>query len=87
VFEFYAVGRAGVGAFIRDLVKSMSSAGAERAYGSEETRDSIVVRHVEPPVVVAAAEPAPQRPIRPQRSARLIDLERRAKFRRFDSSR
>lgn len=84
MFQFYAVGRAGVGAFIRDLVKSISSASAERAFALEETRDSIMVRHVEPPVAVA--EPAPRPPVRPQRSARLIDLERRAKFRRFDSS-
>jgi hypothetical protein len=84
VFQLYAVNRAGVGAFIRDFVRAFSSAGAASAFAMEAPpRDAAAAAHVEPPA--AAAEP-PSVP-RPRRSGRLIDLERRAKFARFDAIR
>jgi hypothetical protein len=80
VLQFHAVSRGGVGAFIRDLVKLVLRTGAERSVAIEARREA-----------VARAEPAPAAPepppvVRPRRSGgRLIDLERRAKFARFDA--
>jgi hypothetical protein len=81
VLQFHAVSRAGVGAFIRDLVKSFYRAGGERSFRAEERRDAVA--HADP--LAAAPEPPPP-VMRPRRSGgRLIDLERRAKFARFDA--
>ncbi|MBY6243981.1 hypothetical protein [Methylosinus sp. Sm6] len=81
MFQLYAVDRAGVGAFIRDFVRSVSgAAGDERAFVTEKPRETPAAAHVEPPV----AEPQPDLP---RRGGRLIDLERRAKFARFDATR
>lgn len=81
MLQFHAVSRAGVGAFIRDLAKSLFRAGVERSFQAEERRDAVA------PVEPSAAAPEPPPPVvRPRRSGgRLIDLERRAKFARFDA--
>lgn len=79
MLQIYSLGRAGVGAFMRDLVKSFFRAGAEPSFTIDERREAVA--HDEPPV--AAPEPPPD--LRPRRGGRLIDLERRAKFARFDA--
>jgi hypothetical protein len=76
VLRFYSDCRAAVGAFFRDLVDD-----AGRELANWESRDASIVLPPEARVV-AVAEPS--RPISPPRSGRLIDLERRAKFRQFD---
>jgi hypothetical protein len=71
--------RAGVGAVIRDLVKTIAH--TERSFSVFETQGAIMLPRSEP----AAAPETPR--AEPRRAGRLIDLERRAKFGRFDSSR
>jgi hypothetical protein len=79
--QFQAVSRGGVGAFIRDLVKLVLRTGAERSVATEARCEAVA--RAEPPA--AAPEPLPP-VVRPRRSGgRLIDLERRAKFARFDA--
>lgn len=81
MFQLYAVNRAGMGAFIRDFVRVFSSAGAASAFALEPPpRESTTA---EPPAAVMEPPSVP----RPRRSGRLIDLERRAKFARFDATR
>ncbi|WP_003614962.1 MULTISPECIES: hypothetical protein [Methylosinus] len=84
MFQLYAVNRAGMGAFIRDFVRVFSSAGAASAFAMEPPpRESVVAADAEPQTAAIAPPSVP----RPRRSGRLIDLERRAKFARFDATR
>jgi hypothetical protein len=80
VFRFSMDNRAGLGAFIRDFLRTL--AGERRAFGVFETRSAIVVPLARPPREAAEVrQPAPV--IAARRSGRLIDLERRAKFGQF----
>ncbi|MBG0811327.1 hypothetical protein IY145_18410 [Methylosinus sp. H3A] len=80
MFRFSMNSRAGLGAFIRDFLRTL--AGERRAFGVFETRSAIIIPL---PQREAAPEPQPAPVIAARRSGRLIDLERRAKFGQFGS--
>jgi hypothetical protein len=81
VFPFSTRSGAGVGAFIRDFLRTL--AGERREFGVYETRGAAIVLPIERDE--PALEPAPTPVVAARRSGRLIDLERRAKFGQFRS--